>query len=710
MKIPIPAKAIVPILIGIILVPIPLLGSFHIESAILAAFIGCFWAGWIACEKQEKNDYREGLTISGYLYLAGTPLLVASLINGCFSIDGLGFWLLLPLPSVFLGYAIGRLLRIWDIRYRRFITVFALIFVAFGILIIDFYNYPQVYFFNHVWGAWPGPIYDEEVTFGSSVLFFRVITGLWIAVLWFVPDWNINHISRWIVILASVSLCFCYMNLANMDIISSPGYIQAVLGGKVSTPHFDIYYEETAYSESEINLIAEEHEFYLRQISRTLDTRLPDSSSKIASYLYGNPWQKKDLVGAKFTSYVPIWLSKDQLHIARQQIKGSLRHELVHIISKHFGNRLFNGSWSIGLIEGLAVAIDGGASSTTTIDQLVASEQPYPRPNELEQAFSFLGFYSGRSGVNYTTSGSFVQYLLQQYPIRDFKEAYRTGNIPEAYHKSWSQLADGWYQHLDTITTDSLDHQTATRIFGRRSLFEKTCPHTVSAFSHLWDEYSHRLAQRDTLRALQLLDRALVESDSMLWVKTEWAYRNLLSGKSSTVSQAVAATDTSVALQLLYADAFKNIGKNNEAKRHLSYAEEMLVPASGNREALRTRRNNNQWVIYRDLVYYHQLPDSVAFAQADYRTKIRSLHQAIEQNRWSKLKSYGRWLKHYPIRVRYFEDYVQLIHLLAFKKESKLAQKWLNSLQHYAQRPGFNEIIEQERYWTNYLINKYKMF
>src|SRR5699024_5141864 len=225
----------------------------------------------------------------------------------------------------------------------------------------------------------------------------------------------------------------------------------------------------------------------------------------------------------------------------------------------------------------------------------------------------------------------------------------------------------------------------------------------------LWDEYSHRLAQRDTLRALQLLDRALVESDSMLWVKTEWAYRNLLSGKSSTVSQAVAATDTSVALQLLYADAFKNIGKNNEAKRHLSYAEEMLVPASGNREALRTRRNNNQWVIYRDLVYYHQLPDSVAFAQADYRTKIRSLHQAIEQNRWSKLKSYGRWLKHYPIRVRYFEDYVQLIHLLAFKKESKLAQKWLNSLQHYAQRPGFNEIIEQERYWTNYLINKYQL-
>src|SRR5699024_5472137 len=153
MKIPIPAKAIVPILIGIILVPIPLLGSFHIESAILAAFIGCFWAGWIACEKQEKNDYREGLTISGYLYLAGTPLLVASLINGCFSIDGLGFWLLLPLPSVFLGYAIGRLLRIWVIRYWWFISVFAFFVLAFGNLIYEYFNTTRVYFISSVWGA-----------------------------------------------------------------------------------------------------------------------------------------------------------------------------------------------------------------------------------------------------------------------------------------------------------------------------------------------------------------------------------------------------------------------------------------------------------------------------------------------------------------------------------------------------------------------------
>src|SRR5699024_7331686 len=179
-KIPIPAKAIVPILIGIILVPIPLLGSFHIESAILAVLIGCFWAGWISCEKQEKNDCREGLTISGYLYLAGTPLLVASLINGCFSIDGLGFWLLLPLPSVFLGYAIGRLLRIWDIRYRRFITVFSLNFVVFGILIIEFYNYPRVYVFNYVSLDWPVQNNDEEVAIYSKVIFFRVYTGLWI--------------------------------------------------------------------------------------------------------------------------------------------------------------------------------------------------------------------------------------------------------------------------------------------------------------------------------------------------------------------------------------------------------------------------------------------------------------------------------------------------------------------------------------------------
>src|SRR5699024_4478285 len=587
-------------------------------------------------------DFRAALTILGYLYMVGLPLLIASIFTGCFSVHGLGYWLIYPLPSVFFGYAVGRLLRKWHIRWNRLITFAILLLIAVGLLLFEFFSYPQVYFFNHVWGGWPGPIYDESVTLSSSALFFRTITILWAVLLWHIPSLNRQRIALWIVILTTAALSFCYTQLAEMGVITPPEHIQTVLGGSKSTTHFNIYYDEDYFSEKEIGLIAREHEFYLRQVTVRLELELPDSNHKIASYLYAQPCQKKKLVGAKFTSYVPIWLSQDQLHIARQQLSSSLKHELVHIVAKRFGNRLFNGSWSIGLIEGLAVAIDGGSSPTTTIDQTVASEKPYPSYEERRKAFSFSGFYGGRSGVNYTTSGSFVRYLLHQYPVDDLKQAYRKGHIAAAYNQRWQQLAEGWYHHLDTVRTDSIDERVAARIFGIPSLFEKTCPHTISHFAETWDEYKHQLAEYDTTSALQALDKALGASDSLPAIKAEWAYRNLVAGNINEVQQAASLTDSTLDLQLLYADAFMMGNKKGQAKKHLGKAKNIfnIEPDTLKQAALHTRLNNKQWQIYRRLTYYRQLPESSTFGQALYRTKIRSIRQSIEAGRWTKMEDY----------------------------------------------------------------------
>ncbi|HLR24460.1 MAG TPA: hypothetical protein VK112_01250 [Fodinibius sp.] len=701
-----PSKVIIPILIGIGLLWIPLLGDFHIESAVLASLVGCFWAGWASCQfPPEKGDFRAALTILGYLYMAGLPLLTASLFTGCFSVHGLGYWLIFPLPSVFFGYAVGRLLRKWDIRWNRPITFAILLLIAVGLLLFEFFGYPQVYFLNHVWGGWPGPIYDEAVTLSSSALFFRTITLLWAVLLWHIPSLNHQRIALWIVILTAVALSFCYTQLAEMGVISPPEHIQTVLGGSKSTTHFNIYYDEASFSEKEIGLIAREHEFYLRQVTERLELELPDSNHKIASYLYAHPWQKKKLVGAKFTSYVPIWLSQDQLHIARQQLSSSLKHELVHIVAKRFGNRLFNGSWSIGLIEGLAVAIDGGSSPTTTIDQAVASEKPYPNTEELRQAFSFSGFYGGRSGVNYTTSGSFVRYLLHQYPVDDFKQAYRRSSVTAAYNPGWQKLAGGWYRHLDSVKSDSVDEQVAARIFGVPSLFEKTCPHTISHFAEAWDEYQHRLADHDTTRALKALDKALAASDSLPAIKAEWSYRNLMAGNIEEVQQAASLTDTTLDLQLLYADAFMMGSKKGQAKRHLAKAKNLFnrEPDTLKQAALHTRINSKQWQIYRRLTYSRQLPDSIAFEQALYRTKIRGVRQAMEAEKWTKKEDYSRRLRPLQLRLQYFNDYLQLIHLLAYRGSFQQAKSWVQKLQQKELRSRYAERLDQEEQWIGYL-------
>lgn len=697
---------VLPLLAGGGLLFVPLLGDFHIESAILVSLIGCFWAGIKACDRaQSKEDFYSALTVLGYLYLTGLPLLAGALVSGCFSIHGLAFWLIFPLPSVFFGYAIGRLLRKWQLPYRRTITTITLSGIAAGIFIFEFFTYPQVYFFNHVWGGWAGPIYDETITVSDSTFFFRSITVLWVLLLWHIPSISRKKLSLWIVVLSAIALGFSYTQLAEMGIISPPSHIQAVLGGNQETEHFQLFYDRDYYSEYEINMLAREHEFYLEQISDKLELDMPDSSRKIESYLYANPWQKKHLVGAKFTSYVPVWLSGDQLHIAKQQIAGSLRHELVHVVAKQFGNNLINASWSIGFIEGLAVAVDGGALRTTTVDQIVASQKPYPGPDALRKAFSPWGFYSGRSGVNYTTSGSFVQYLMDQYPVENLKKAYRTGNVMEAYTQDWQVLIRGWHQRLDSIAVDSIDRHRARQLFSIPSLLEKPCPHVVSKFAYAWDEYQYYWSTGDTTKALHSLSQAMVTSDSLPPVKAEWSYRHIEAGKNEAVRQAASLKDSTFDLQLLYADALMQSGHMEQAQEHVEQAQNIFAsnPDTLRKRALETRNNKQQWRIYRRLTYERQLPDITTFREASYRIQMRAIRTSIEQEKWSYMIGYAEELIQHPIREVFFDDYLTLIHHLCFQNAEDIAQKWIQKLNRRPLRDRYRERLDIEIAWKYYL-------
>lgn len=700
---------LLPIFLGVLLLFVPLLGDFHIESAILVSLIGCFWAGIRACKSAPKeHDFFVALRIAGYLFLVGLPLLIHALLTGCFSIHGLAYWLLFPLPSIYFGYAIGRLFRMWDVLFRQTITVAILLAVGIGIFLYEFLTYPQVYFFNHVWGGWPGPIYDEVIKVNEATVFFRMLTVLWAVFLWHLPTIKADKFSKWIVAFSAFSLLLGYTQLTNFGVISPRSCIQKVLGGHMSTKHFELYYDHRLYDKYEIQLLAKEHEFYYQQISQKLNLSNRDSTDKIESYLYGHPWQKKRLVGAKFTSYVPVWLDQDQLHIAKQQLDGSLEHELVHVMAKQFGNRLFHASWSTGLIEGLAVAIEGGSSSTSTIDQIVVSEKPYPSAKELQQAFSPLGFYSGRSGVNYITSGSFVHYLLSNYPVADFKKAYKSGDIPQAYLTGWDTLTKGWYQHLNTVTVDSVDKKIASRIFGIKSLFEQPCPHVISNFAQAWDDYHFYQADRDSAKALHALDRAVALADSLPPIKAEWSYRHLLADDAKTVRQAATYQDTTVDLQLLYADAYAMDDNLLQAKDHIAKAQRLYAshPDSLKAPALATRMDSTQWQIYRQMTYRDELPDSSVFRKAYYRTKIRSLKKAIDREKWVSVELYSRLLLKIPVHERYFDEYQDLIHQLAFLRKYTITQDWINKIATLPLRSRYRERLQDEQKWLNFIKSK----
>lgn len=703
-------KIFAPLIVGIMLLMVPLLGDFHIESALFASLVGCFWAGIRACSpSQSRDDFWDALRVGGYLFLVGLPLLANAIITGCFSIHGLAFWLIFPLPSVYFGYAIGRLFRLWGLSYRRLLTIVVLLGVAVGIFLVELLTFPQVYFFNHVWGGWPGPIYDEVVTVDSSAVFFRLLTVLWAVFFWQIPEMGRDRFAKWIVGFAAVAIGLGYMQLSGFGVTSPRPYLQQVLGGTETTEHFQLYYDKQHFSDYEIQRLAQEHEFYYRQIAEKLALPPRDSTNKIESYLYSHPWQKKELVGAKFTSYVPVWLEQDQLHIARQQLESSLQHELVHVMAKQFGNNLFNASWSIGLIEGLAVAIAGGSSKASTVDQIVVSEKPYPTAQQLKSSFSLLGFYSGRSGVNYTTSGSFVQFLMRNYPVSYLKEAYRTGDIAESYPKGWQSLTSEWHTHLDSVRVDSVDRRAAKRIFGIPSLFEQKCPHTVTDFAEQWDSYQLAKAEKDTTQMLAALDRAIVSADSAAPIKAEWSYQHLIAGDYTKVQKAATRRDTTVELQLLFADAFAISGDRERANAYVSRAKELFDqnPDSTLKPALATRTDLEQWRIYRQLTYHHKWPDSTTFDSANYRTKIRSLRKAIERERWRKMKKYGLQLLEEPIQQRYFDDYEELIHHTAFQVEIEMASKFIEKLSRASLRSRHRQRLNQQKEWLLFVSAQY---
>lgn len=555
------------LLAGCLLLFIPLVRDLHIESALLAALVGCIIAVIVAARGERATDMRLIGGLVTIVYTAGLPLLIYALAVGCYSFHGLGFWIFYPSFSILFCYSITRYFRVTGFPRPVLWGFTVILFVGIGGLILELYTLPQVFFHNHVWGGWPGPIYDEDVRLGTSVIFFRSITLSWVVLLWVLPDVRKSRVYLFLAAAMVINLALSYTRLAENGVISPREWIQRELGGHHTTEHFDIYYDPSAYSEEELIIIAAWHEFHLADLTSVLGIDPDYRNNRIESYLYAHPWQKKKMTGAKFTSYVPVWQNTDQMHIAKSAIMPSLRHEMVHVVAKQFGNRLLNASWSIGLVEGLAVALDVRQNGIATTDQLVAASGPYPGAGDMKSAFSITGFYGGRSSVNYTTSGSFVRYLLKDYPAEAFREAYRTGRIEQSYGAPMEELVAGWHKFLDTVEYDDTQREVAEALFAVPSIFEKPCPHLVTEAFRNFDDYRLHLSEGDTLKALKSLEAAiqLQPENDRLW--SAWSYHKLTAGLFEDVySSDIRSYSNYAPLRLQQADALILDNRYGEAE------------------------------------------------------------------------------------------------------------------------------------------------
>jgi len=548
----------------------PLLRDLHVESASVATALGTLLATWYFTRPPDPRAPSPWPILVITMAAFAVPILVRALIASCISLDGILFWLTYPTSALLFGAAVGAFFRSWKIR-RPWVPAFLLLlWIALGVWLIEFFTLPQVRFFNHVWGHFPGPIYDEEVLFTHANIHFRFITLLWSAALWLLSLRPLREWAQWILFAVGILLVTTYLRMPDNAVITPRNHIQKVLGGEHKTNHFTIYYDTQAYSEQEVEKWAQLHELYRSHILETLELDPSSHMLQTESYLYRHVWQKKQLTGAKYTSYVPVWNRIDQTHIAREALEGTLHHELVHVAAKAFGNTIINASWSFGLVEGLAVAVVPDMSDVSTIDQIVAASPNRPDAETLEASLSLRGFYTGRGGVNYTTSGSFVRWLMREYPVSAIKEAYQSGSFSH-YGVPFETLAGRWNAMLDSISVDTTDRLTTERIFSRLSLFELDCPRRVTPLYRAYDRSKNLLMEGDTLSAAEFATKALQfePANPRLWQDAARLW--LMAGKPDRVLAMDADSVTLLPLKRIYhADAYFLKGDTESAERVLA--------------------------------------------------------------------------------------------------------------------------------------------
>src|SRR5690606_10142495 len=118
------------------------------------------------------------------LWVLVPPFLAAVLgaltTSRCSPWVGLGFYLLLPIPTILLGSFAGTLAgftarRLWT----ALLLYFGVVLGSLAISLTAVWAGPQIFALNHFLGYFPGPLYDEALEVETRLVAYRALTLVW---------------------------------------------------------------------------------------------------------------------------------------------------------------------------------------------------------------------------------------------------------------------------------------------------------------------------------------------------------------------------------------------------------------------------------------------------------------------------------------------------------------------------------------------------
>jgi hypothetical protein len=346
--------------------------------------------------------------------------------------------------------------------------------------------HPQFYTYNHVFGGVLGPIYDEQLAIRWGLFAFRGLTLLWAGAAVATGRLLRGRSGKMGLLVCGAGIAGAYLFAAPLGLNTTEAHLQRQLGGHVRTAHVDLYYDPEHVDRPAVEALADDHEAYYRRLEERLDLGDGEGPDRIQSYLYPHPDAKARLTGARYTSVSPVWLGTPQVHLLVNRAEASLGHELAHVFGRPYGLPGLNASWSPGLVEGWAVALEPpapGPSPHDLVQAAAASDSAAVlslKADALAERLTPWGFWTGRGAVSYATMGSFVRFLLTSYGPDRLKQVYAHGNFAAVYDRSLSTLVREWTAFLEgRPMVDRSSHALVTQRFTQPSLFETECPHYV---------------------------------------------------------------------------------------------------------------------------------------------------------------------------------------------------------------------------------------
>ncbi len=454
--------------------------EFTLLNSILIFFLFGFYS--IHSFTKKKFSYK----IASLFLLAPIAVsLVSNVLNkNCPFSQNLLIYLLTVFPTIVLSYSISKLSL--EANYVKFTFLkrlnknnfisYSILFILFVFIalesLVEFYFYPQVYFYNPIIGYFSGTIYDDIIDVNLVFIYYRIIILLFSGAL------IVSMGSKYKKLLIGLVFMFYFLfvlNKSNLSFASDLDRITNQLGKSIQTEHFDIYLPNETDS-NKIKNIVWEHEYYFSKYDSIF--LLSENSVRIKSFIFQDNDEKRKLFGAGNADVAKPWLK--QIYTEVNGFENTLEHELLHIFAANYGSTIFKISHNFNpyLLEGIPVAFVQEINKRD-IDYFAKLLKENNVLFAISDFHSLFNFFSVNSFVSYIYAGSFIKFLKTNYGTNSILELYKTGDIKSVFNKDLQLLLNNYNSYLDSLTYFYKENEYEF-YFGRAPIYSRICPRELS--------------------------------------------------------------------------------------------------------------------------------------------------------------------------------------------------------------------------------------